>query len=332
MKTSTLLLFALAIGMLLKVLCVRLTGRLGTVHLALLIVEVYLGIGLSWAVAESPMEADPSLTLSPPSAVQPQEQPPLQSYATRQERNLLGDTGDAILLPTTPPPQRRRDNPSKATLHLRLIGTVVGGPEYTRAVIEDPTVQKVALYELGDLVHGAKIMEIHRNRVLLDYYGHRQELRTSSPYTREVTQNMSVLASLQHTDQRPSAPAEREHPDEGEEMAEEIRQVSDNMWVISRKALTKQVEHLPQLLTEARLAPHFGEDRIVGFKIAHLAKQSFLERIGLRIGDILKAINHQQLTSLEKAFEAYPRLHDEPVLHLEVERDHQQEVFTYEIR
>ena len=61
-------------------------------------------------------------------------------------------------------------------VNLKLVGTVVGPPERTYAVIEDLSTKRQDLYRLGDVVREAKVMEVTRNRVVLDNRGRREEL------------------------------------------------------------------------------------------------------------------------------------------------------------
>jgi type II secretory pathway component PulC len=66
--------------------------------------------------------------------------------------------------------------------------------------------------------------------------------------------------------------------------------------------------------------------------ISNLPKDTFLVRMGLRSGDILKGINGQKFGSLEEFFQVYQQLQTEPMLQLEVERSNRTETLTYEIR
>jgi type II secretory pathway component PulC len=66
--------------------------------------------------------------------------------------------------------------------------------------------------------------------------------------------------------------------------------------------------------------------------ITNLPKNSFLSRMGLRSGDIMKGVNGQKFGNLEEFFQVYQQLQTEPMLQLEVERSNHTETLTYEIR
>jgi general secretion pathway protein C len=301
-------------------------------HLAMLALGVYIGAHLSGPTIDSQMEAGSQLTgpsLSP--VGQPQDKRFFHQYTALKESTLYGGSGRAAVpapgLALPPPPT---PIPPEGPLQLRLIGTIVGSAEQTYAFIEDLSAQRRALYRIGDIVQRAKILEISRNRVVLDKGGRREELlnlqdfETASP-TAEATPEPTLHPP-------PTMVDVSEQADEEEATATHIRKVGDNEWSISRDELSKQFENLHHLLREARLIPHFRDDQAAGFIVTRLSTKSFLEQIGLRNGDILTGMNGQKLHTLEEALQAYQSLQGESVLQLEIERNQRKEIFTYEIR
>lgn len=301
-------------------------------HLAMLALGVYIGTYVSGPSIESLMQTG-SQILSPSFAPAPQLQatPLLQPHAPIQEGNLYGGSGQAPgpapKLPSPPPPEAV---PTTGPLNLKLIGTVVGSSEQTFAFIEDLNTQRRRLYRIGEVVQGAKILEISRNRVVLDWRGRREELlnlengEATSPTT-EATPEVALQPLPEKIDTSEQTEAEGA-------TSTNILRVSDNEWAITRDELSRQFENLHQLLKEARLIPHFRDDQAAGFIVTRLSSKSFLEQIGLRNGDILTGINGQKLNTLEEALQAYQSLQSESLLQLEIERNQRKELFTYEIR
>lgn len=282
-------------------------------HLA----SVSQAVGPSWSTAAPPSE---NLSLQP-----------YTHYTAIREDNPPGGTDRvAVSGPRFGSPSPLNTVLTDAPLNLRLIGTVVGDAEHTLAFIEDLNAQRQWLYRIGDIVQGAKIMEIGRNRVVLDHHGRREELlnrqsmETSSP-SPEAVPGPTLQPPSEETEVREQADVEEAGP-------MDIRQVRDHEWSISREELSKQFENLHQLLREARLIPYFRDHQAAGFTVTRLVRKSFLEQIGLRNGDILMGINGQKLNTLEEALQAYQSLQSGPVLHLEIERNQHKEIFRYEIR
>jgi type II secretory pathway component PulC len=120
--------------------------------------------------------------------------------------------------------------------------------------------------------------------------------------------------------------------DERDAAEADIERVSENVWRINRDDLVDQLDNFGQMMKEARLTPHFTGGQPDGFMITNLPGNSFLARMGLRSGDIMKGVNGQKFGSLEEFFQVYQQLQSEPTLQLEVERSNRSEVLTYEVR
>jgi general secretion pathway protein C len=312
------------------------------IHLALIAAGVYIGSDLFWAIVGSRIEPSHRLpAASASTAAEATEKRALQHYAVIQERNLFGARGRTTT-PSLPRPPSPPPPVTKPAANLKLVGTVVGTPDRTYAVIEDLGTKRQDLYRLGDLVREAKVVEVTRNRVVLDNRGRREELfsfeksDTATPAPTEPAahpfnvprRQLPAQASPPPDEPSPNPPQENE--DEAADV--EIERVSENMWRISRDDFVEQLDNFGQMMKEARLTPHFTGGQPDGFMIANLPKTSFLARMGLRSGDIMKGINGQRFGSLEEFFQVYQQLQTEPMLQLEVQRSNRTETLTYEIR
>jgi general secretion pathway protein C len=320
---------------------VSLKRHLWVVHLALIAAGVYIGSDLFWAIVASRIEITSRLPTNSPSATaETAEKRALQQYAVIQERNLFGARGRTA----TPPPTRSpapAPAAAKPAANLKLVGTVVGSPERTYAVIEDLSTKRQELYRIGDLVREAKVVEVTRNRVVLDNRGRREELLSFEKSDAAAPPPSQPTAPQAAAPRRPSFPA-RSQPqeplpnpsqeDERDAAEADIERVSENVWRINRDDLVDQLDNFGQMMKEARLTPHFTGGQPDGFMITNLPGNSFLARMGLRSGDIMKGVNGQKFGSLEEFFQVYQQLQSEPTLQLEVERSNRSEVLTYEVR
>jgi general secretion pathway protein C len=324
---------------------VSLKRYLWLIHLALIAAGVYIGSDLFWAIVGTRLETGSQITNSSPAAAAAATEPrAFQQYAVIQERNLFGARGRAAA-PSPPPKAPSPQAPApKPAANLKLVGTVVGNGDHTYAVIEDLGTKRQELYRLGDMVRDARVVEVTRNRVVLDNRGRREELLSfektdapppASPTARQPVGRQQGMPRRQPV--APETPATEPPQPESQESQEEtpdvdIEQVSENMWRINRDDLVEQVENFGQMMREARLTPHFSGGQPDGFMISNLPRGSILGRMGLRSGDIMKGINGQKFGSLDEFFQIYQQLQSEPLLQLEVERSSRTETFTYEMR
>lgn len=322
---------------------IALKRYLWVIHLALIAVGVYVGADLFWAILGSQMTIGGRLpTTARPTTTETLEPRPFQQYAVIQERNLFGARGRAA-----PPPAVRTPSPpttpTRQPINLKLVGTVVGTPDQTYAVIEDLSAKRQELYRLGDLVKEAKVIEITRNRVVLDNRGQREELLSFQKPESGPPMAAAAPPPAFGVPRRPTpapAPQERqenepERLEQDEQQSEgevEVERVSENMWRISRDDFVEQLDNLGSFMKDVRLTPHFNAGQPDGFMLSNLPANSVLARMGLRNGDIMKGVNGQRFGSLEDVLQIYQQLQSEPTLELEIERGSRTETLMYEVR
>ncbi len=107
-----------------------------------------------------------------------------------------------------------------------------------------------------------------------------------------------------------------------------VRSVGPNAYVVSRDELTKATSNLASLSSQARLVPARREN---GFKIFSIKPNSLYKKIGLENGDIIQRINGIDLTSPDKALEAYQRLRNVNKISIDIVRRGKKESMEYTI-
>lgn len=144
------------------------------------------------------------------------------------------------------------------TLPYILRGTVIGNPSRSFAIIEVDGKQE--LCGLGDIIGGARVVALNRDRVVLDYNGVKQELTMCKAECKD----------------RPS-------PD-----------------VSGRTIASHPGVDFAKLLTQLRIRPYFEGGRCVGFQVSNVSTAirqmglrdgDIVESInGIRVDDPLKAL------------------------------------------
>ena len=124
------------------------------------------------------------------------------------------------------------------------------------------------------------------------------------------------------------APASPRRAAAEEEDGLEVRKVGENQYVLKRSDLMKLTGNLNALARQARIIPARKEK---GFKVFSIKKDSLYRKIGIVNGDIIKSINGIELSSPDKALEAYSRLQSASKLSLEIKRRGQNETLEYTI-
>ncbi len=192
--------------------------------------------------------------------------------------------------------------PPPSPLSLTLVGTFVTGGQEPYAIIEDKKKQNQDMFLLGQSIFDqATLKQIYQDRVEIERLG-----------------KIEILKLDEFGGGDSSAPGG-------------ISAQGDD-YVVDEAELDKGLENLPLLLTQARAVPYFKDGRSIGLRLFAIKSGSLYEKIGLKNGDILKAINGNSLADITQALKLFEQLKQERSINLVLERDKQDREFKYTIR
>jgi type II secretion system protein C len=203
----------------------------------------------------------------------------------------------------------------RTDLNVTLIGTIVALPEeFSSALIADSAKNaKPKGYGLNDKLMDAEIIKIEPDRVTL----------------RRANGDIEVLVMSGETE-RPVRTASR--PGTGDD-DEGIEKVSETSFVVDRDVVDRYLGDLDSLARMGRAIPHRGPDgEIDGYRLSGIRRRTVGEKLGIKNGDIVHAVNGHPLTSMQGAMSAYTSLQSEASFNFEVTRRGQKMTLEYEIR
>ena len=211
-------------------------------------------------------------------------------------------------------------------LRLRLIGIVAADSlQRQYAIIED--LQRSGtqdLYQIGDVVQRAAIIDIRAECVLLDTRRQREKL--CFDYNDGARDTNGNFLPPQRRDRRSPSAAPP-----GESSDDDIVRVDQGTWRVKRELIMDQFADLGTLSRQVRVTPHTIQGRPSGFRLTRL-RPGLLQRIGLINGDVLQRVNGLDINSPEEALKAYQAVQSEPTVRLEILRRNSPTTLTYEIR
>ncbi len=235
------------------------------------------------------------------------ETPP--DYAAIGRRNIFG-TG------APPPAASSAPAPGPTQLQLRLLGTVAGGPAFARAIIEETASKSQNLYRIDDVVQGARIVEIQRNRVVL-LVGGRQE-------TLELAVS-SLQASGAEGDGVRTMPARAPAPREA------VRVMSPTEFEINKRALLARIGGLESVMAKASLEPYMVDGQTKGLRLTGIEGVSMAAFVGIQNGDVITTVNGQELTSMQKAYQVFQKARSQPELNVQLLRGDQAKALQFRL-
>jgi general secretion pathway protein C len=99
-----------------------------------------------------------------------------------------------------------------------------------------------------------------------------------------------------------------------------IVKVGANEYNVDRGVVDKILENQAELMKQARIVPEQENGKMVGIRLFGVRQETLLGTLGMENGDRLQTINGFDMTSPEKALEAYARLRTADHLTVQVNR------------
>lgn len=103
----------------------------------------------------------------------------------------------------------------------------------------------------------------------------------------------------------PSSPRSESKEDD---IASGIQRVSDTEHVVDRSVVDKLLADPTSFIRSVRVRPHKKNGKVVGFKLRRFRSNSPIALLGAQKGDIIHAVNGQDLSSVDKALGAFQSL------------------------
>jgi general secretion pathway protein C len=118
----------------------------------------------------------------------------------------------------------------------------------------------------------------------------------------------------------------------GEDIKKGIQRVGPNEFNVDRGIVDKILENQAELMRQARIVPEQENGKVVGIRLFGVRPDTLLGTLGMENGDRLEKINGFDMTSPEKALEAYARLRTADHLTISLNRKGQEQNIDYNIK
>jgi general secretion pathway protein C len=197
-------------------------------------------------------------------------------------------------------------------------------PDWSFAALQAAGEQKSKLLRRGMELNGKKIAFVGWDTVWL---------QTPSLCKAEILkadQKSASAASAAPTSSPP--PASGGAPQLNPEIAKGIQRVSATEFNVDRGVVDKILENQADLMRQARIVPEQENGKVVGIRLFGVRPDTLLGTLGLENGDRLQTINGFDMTSPEKALEAYARLRTADKLTISINRRGQNMNIDYNIK
>ncbi len=206
-------------------------------------------------------------------------------------------------------------------------------PSWSLAAIQGPGEATPSIRRVGDKVGTTEIA----------YIGYNPEKQSPSVW---ATTGSSLCQALLFTTQpaptaakpvaAPGQPPGRHIPGGPAtvpaDIASHIQKVSDTEFNVDRGVVDKILENQAELMRSARIVPEQQNGKVVGIRLFGIRPDTLLGTLGFQNGDRLEAINGFNMSSPEKALEAYARLRTASNLNVKINRRGQSTGIDFHIK
>jgi type II secretion system protein C len=203
----------------------------------------------------------------------------------------------------------------KTDLKVSLLATVVAEPqEYSSALIasgesSDASVQG---YGIGDdLLGEAQILQIQVRKVII---------RRTDGTVEYIPLGDEVIK----TETSPVTPAAD---------TEGVNKTSENSFTIDASLVQDALSNIENVASQLHAVPHRGPDgQVDGYRLSAIRRGSLLQKLGIKNGDIVHAVNGFPLTDTTSAMSAYQSMQNERHFSFDITRRNQKQTFDYDVR
>ncbi len=204
-----------------------------------------------------------------------------------------------------------------------LIIAASADPDWSFAALETPKEKgKSMLRRRGGDVDGKTVKYIGWDRVWL---ASGSQLCQSQMFKPPPAPSSSAPAA---------APMPSAAPGTGvsEDIKKGIQRVGPNEFNVDRGVVDKILENQAELMRQARIVPEQENGKVVGIRLFGVRQDTLLGTLGMENGDRLQTINGFDMTSPEKALEAYARLRTADHLTIQINRKGTDQNLDYNIK
>jgi general secretion pathway protein C len=105
-----------------------------------------------------------------------------------------------------------------------------------------------------------------------------------------------------------------------------VRATGPTSAVVDRNLMQKQLQK-PEFLSQALIVPNPGG----GFQVREVQAGSVYEKLGLRVGDVIRSVNGQPVNNMDEVMRMYQQFSSENQINVEVVRAGKSETLQYDV-
>ncbi len=236
----------------------------------------------------------------------------VQDYSAIVEQDIFGSSVSALVADKP----LQVDNSAGSTwsgeeqLGIALLGTVAGSPEISRAIIKDLKTNVLNVYKTGDTVVTAYVESIEKDGIVLLHQGQRRKINLRIKESgKQDTDNPEVTMAKNATQPVEADPAAKSNP-----------------------TFADKLRYAATMIPKTNMEPYTIDGQVEGLRITGLEDIKGAEDLGLKNGDVIRAVNGHRLDSKQKAYQISRKARSQAAMNIEFMRDNKTKAFSFPLR
>lgn len=226
----------------------------------------------------------------------------------------------------------------ESDLNVKLVGVMVSNkPQWSTALIQDAAAKQAYVARPEDLIMGeATLIEVKRDRIIILRNNRREFIRLQNTITGNPSARTSVTPRVSSAPS--AAPSAKSDLSEKEKAAAKsaggpnVQRVGDDKFRVNRSALDAKLQDRASLAKDATIIPNYKNGKKAGLKLMNIQSSSVYNQIGLQNGDVIRAVNGEEIKSQAHAMELFEKFRKADVVRIDLERNGKRETFNYDIK
>jgi len=199
---------------------------------------------------------------------------------------------------------------SEEELGIELLGTVAGSPEISRAIIKDLKTNVLNVYKTGDTVVTAYVESIEKDGIVLLHQGQKRKVNLRIKENQKQDTDNPEVTMAKKTTRPVEAPPE----------------------VKSNPTFSDKLRYVAKMIPKTNMQPHIIDGQVEGLRITGLEDIKGAQDLGLKNGDVIRAVNGQLLDSKQKAYQISMKARSQAAMDIEFMRNNKTKAFSVSMR
>jgi len=222
---------------------------------------------------------------------------------SKDDHNQVEMSDDISIQYLNEGPRHTEDTPGDVK-HLTLLETIFGKGRYPYAIIRNELTQSQNVYNQGDIINGARIIHIHREKVTLSLNLQIYVLRTKTQ-----ADDQEVIHENLFTE-----PTLHEH----------------RLGYHQQENIQVAWENTQQLMAQIEIDQYLNNGSPEGVIIHRIVENSVFDEIGFLPQDVILAVDEMEIEIEDDALEIYNCLRTQKRVEFKIQRDGKPQTLIYD--